>query len=97
MQINLIINKLSGLAGGSFIIEYKNIEDIETIKNDIFRTLYTKTYEIELNFFELSPEKDSSVISVGQIRDLKKCTYNLFIFFYEHQLLFFRKFSLSCS
>ena len=72
MQINLIINKLSGLAGGSFIIEYKNIEDIETIKNDIFRTLYTKTYEIELNFFELSPEKDSSVISVGQIRDLKK-------------------------
>lgn len=72
MQINLIINKLSELAGGSFIIEYKNIEDVETIKNDIFKTFYTKKYEIELNFFELSPEKDSSIISIGQIRDLKK-------------------------
>jgi|TARA_B110000114_G_scaffold180372_1_gene216104 hypothetical protein len=72
MQIDLIVNKLSQLTGGSFIVEYKNINDVETIKQDIFNTMYSKQYEKDLNFFELSPEKDSSVITVGQIRELKK-------------------------
>ena len=72
MQIDLIVKKLSKLKGGSFIIEYRNKEDVDLIKDDILDTFYTKKYERDLNFFELSPEKDSMEISVSQIRELKK-------------------------
>ena len=69
MQTDLIVKKLSELKGGSFIIEYRNHEDIDLIKDNILDTFYTKKYERDLNFFELSPEKDSMEISVSQIRD----------------------------
>ena len=69
MQTDLIVKKLSELKGGSFIIEYRNQEDIDLIKDNILDTFYTKKYERDLNFFELSPEKDSMEISVSQIRD----------------------------
>ena len=72
MQTDLIVKKLSELKGGSFIIEYRNHEDIDLIKDNILDTFYTKKYERDLNFFELSPEKDSMEISVSQIRELKK-------------------------
>ena len=72
MQTDLIVKKLSELKGGSFIIEYRNQEDIDLIKDNILDTFYTKKYERDLNFFELSPEKDSMEISVSQIRELKK-------------------------
>ena len=72
MQTDLIVKKLLELKGGSFIIEYGNLENIEIIKENILNSFYSKKYERDLNFFELSPEKDSSEISVTQIRELKK-------------------------
>ena len=72
MQTDLIVKKLSELKGGSFIIEYRNNIDIDLIKDDILEIFYSKKYERDLNFFELSPEKDSLEISVKQIRELKK-------------------------
>ena len=42
MQIDLIAKKLSELKGGSFIIEYRNNEDVDLIKEDILDTFYTK-------------------------------------------------------
>lgn len=72
MQIDLITNNLFQLSGGSFIVEYREADDVDIIKESILNTFYTKQYERDLNFFELSPEKDSLEISVSQIRELKK-------------------------
>ena len=72
MQIDLIIKKIIFLKEGTFIIKCNNSNDYLSIKNNIKETLFSKEYQRELNFFELIPEKNSSEITISQVRDLKK-------------------------
>lgn len=72
MEIDLIITKISRLREGSFIIEHKDDYNLTVFREKIINKFFQKKYEIDLNFFELSPEKDSQEVKINQIRELKK-------------------------
>ena len=73
MEINKIVKSLKTQPGGSFIFVYNQEIEIDNLIDSINENFFDKHYQKELNSQEIiSDNLTSNIISVDQIRSLKK-------------------------
>ena len=72
MQINKIISTIKSESSGFYLLEVTNTDTISTIEDQILNSFYEKQYEIDTSFINLQPEENTKLITIDQIRKMKK-------------------------